>query len=73
MRLEGHRAPRPPDRTPSEVGPGEGELDYAVYLRELDKLDPDVPLILEHMRTADEYRAGAAYVRGVAQQVGVRL
>jgi len=56
-----------------EVGPGEGGLDYAVYLRELDKLDPDVPLILEHMRTADEYRAGGAYVRGVAKQVGVQL
>ena len=56
-----------------EKAPGEGELDYAVYLTELDKLDPDIPLILEHMHTADEYRAGAAYVRSVAQQVGVRL
>jgi sugar phosphate isomerase/epimerase len=56
-----------------EVGPGEGGLDYAVYLRELEKLDPDVPLILEHMRTADEYRAGAAFVRDVARQVGARL
>jgi sugar phosphate isomerase/epimerase len=57
-----------------EVGPGEGELDYVVYLSELDKLaDPDVPLILEHMHTAQEYQAGAAFVRGVAQQVGVRL
>jgi sugar phosphate isomerase/epimerase len=56
-----------------EMAPGEGELDYAVYLTELNKLDSDVPLILEHMHTADEYQAGAAYVRGVAQQVGVRL
>jgi sugar phosphate isomerase/epimerase len=56
-----------------EVGPGEGGLDYAVYLGELDKLEPDVPLILEHMRTAEEYQAGAAYVRGVARQVGARL
>jgi sugar phosphate isomerase/epimerase len=56
-----------------EVGPGQGALDYAVYLRELDNLHPDVPLILEHMRTADEYRAGAAYVRSVARQVEARL
>ena len=56
-----------------EKAPGEGELDYTVYLTELDKLDPDIPLILEHMHTADEYRAGATYVRSVAQQVGVRL
>lgn len=56
-----------------EAAPGKGELDYAVYLQELDKLDPDVPLILEHMRTAEEYRSGAGYVRRVAQQVGVNL
>ena len=56
-----------------EMAPGEGELDYGVYLSELNKLDPDVPLILEHMHTADEYRAGAAYVRSVAQQVGASL
>jgi sugar phosphate isomerase/epimerase len=56
-----------------EMAPGKGELDYAVYLSELDKLDPEIPLILEHMHTADEYQAGAAYVRGVAQQVGARL
>jgi sugar phosphate isomerase/epimerase len=56
-----------------EMAPGQGELDYAVYLSELDKLDPDVPLILEHMHTPEEYQAGAAYVRGVAQRVGVSL
>jgi sugar phosphate isomerase/epimerase len=56
-----------------ETSPGQGMLDYGVYLRELDKLGPDVPLMLEHMRTADEYRAGLTYIRRVAGQVGASL
>ncbi len=56
-----------------EVCPGEGGLDYAVYLRELSRLDSDVPLMLEHMHTEEEYEAGACYVRSVAAQVGVTL
>jgi sugar phosphate isomerase/epimerase len=56
-----------------EVCPGQGGLDYAVYLAELSKLDPDVPLMLEHMHSEQEYVAGARYVRTVAGQVGVTL
>jgi sugar phosphate isomerase/epimerase len=56
-----------------EVGPGQGGLDYATYLRELAKLDPDTPLMLEHMKTEEEYVAGAAYVRSVAEKVGVKI
>jgi sugar phosphate isomerase/epimerase len=56
-----------------EVCPGRGALDYAVYLGELSRLDPDVPLMLEHMHAEDDYREGAAYIRSVATQVGVTL
>jgi sugar phosphate isomerase/epimerase len=56
-----------------EVRPGRGGLDYAVYLQELARLDPHVPLMLEHMHSAQDYEAGAAYIRSVAAQVGVRL
>jgi sugar phosphate isomerase/epimerase len=56
-----------------EACPGQGGLDYAVYLSELAKLDPDVPLMLEHMKKEDEYLAGAGYVRSVASQVGISL
>ena len=31
-----------------EVRPGLGGLDYATFLRELDKLDPDTLLMIEH-------------------------
>ncbi len=56
-----------------EVGPGQGGLDYCTYLQELDKLDPDTPLMLEHMKTEPEYVAAAVYVRSVADQVGVNI
>jgi len=56
-----------------EVRPGLGNLDYGTLLAELDRLDADTPLMLEHLPTAEEYAQAAAYVRGVAKDVGVVL
>jgi len=52
-----------------EVRPGLGGLDYAAYLSELSKL-PDTPLMLEHLKTAGEYRLAAEHVRSVAKSLG---
>ena len=52
---------------------GEGELDYRAFLGELDRLDPDVPLMLEHLPTPEDYDAAAAHVRKVAGEMGVPL
>jgi sugar phosphate isomerase/epimerase len=46
-----------------EVPPGHGDLDYDVFLAALSRLPHDVPLMLEHLQTADEYAAAAAFVR----------
>ncbi len=46
-----------------ECRPGTGGLDYAVYLKELEKLEHDVPLMLEHLPDEEEYRLGAEYIR----------
>lgn len=54
-----------------EVRPGLGQLDYRTLLRELDKLDPDTPLMIEHLHTAEDYRLSAEYIRAVADDVGV--
>lgn len=51
----------------NEVRPGLGGLDYATFLHELDKLD-DVPLMLEHLATPEQYGLAAQYIRDVAQQ-----
>lgn len=56
-----------------ECRPGLGELDYRTFLTEMDKLDPDLPIMLEHLPAQEDYLAAAAYVRGIAAEVNVRL
>lgn len=56
-----------------EVRPGLGGFDFHTLLREMDKLGPDTPLMLEHLPNEEEYRLAAEHVRGVAREVGVEL
>ena len=56
----------------AEVRPGLGALDYRVLLTELDRLDPDTPILVEHLQTDAEYAAAVAHVRGVAAELGLR-
>ena len=53
-----------------EVPPGEGMLDYRAYLRELNALGRDVPLMLEHFDTP-EYERGKAHIQRVGREIGV--
>lgn len=55
----------------NECAPGTGGLDYRTYLLELSKLPQDVPLMLEHMSTEQEYADAMRYIQTVAQEVGV--
>jgi len=57
----------------SEVMPGKGVLDYRTYVSMLAKLPQDVPLMIEHLRTAEEYAEAASYIRGVAKECNVSL
>jgi sugar phosphate isomerase/epimerase len=54
-----------------EVRPGLGGLDYAAYLKELNRLDPDTPLMLEHLPEDAVYDQAAAHIREVAQHCGI--
>jgi sugar phosphate isomerase/epimerase len=54
-----------------EVVPGRGQLDYRAYLAELAKLPVDAPLMLEHLKNAEEYDEGRAYILRVAAETGV--
>jgi sugar phosphate isomerase/epimerase len=56
-----------------EVRPGQGALDYPRLLRGLERLEPDIPLMLEHLPSEEEYGAAAEYVRAVARQEGIDL
>ena len=54
-----------------EVIPGRGSVDYSVYLKELAKLPHQPPLMLEHLKTTEEYAEGAEYIRKVGKEAGV--
>lgn len=54
-----------------ECRPGTGVIDYATFLREMNKLPADVTLMLEHLPTAEEYALGADHIRAVAKQNGI--
>ena len=56
-----------------EVIPGRGEIDYKPYLRGVASLPQDAPLMLEHLKTAEEYSEGAKYIRSVALQIGIEF
>ena len=55
----------------NEIRPGLGGLDYRTFLREVDKLDTDTPVMVEHLPNADEYAKAVQYIRDIAREVGV--
>jgi sugar phosphate isomerase/epimerase len=57
----------------SETRPGTGGLDYAAFLREVARLHPDTPVMLEHLNQEEEYRLAADYVRSVAARESIPL
>lgn len=54
-----------------EVVPGRGQVDYRAYLGELSQLGRNVPLMLEHLKTAEEYDEGRLYIRKVGEGMGL--
>lgn len=56
-----------------EVVPGRGSVDYRAYLTELAKLPVDAPLMLEHLKTPQEYDEGRAYIQKMGREAGVRF
>lgn len=57
----------------SECLPGKGNLDYSAFLREVNKLDADVPIMMEHLQTEAEYDQAEVFIRSVAQREGLKL
>jgi sugar phosphate isomerase/epimerase len=57
----------------AETMPGRGSMDYVAYLRNVTALPREVPLMLEHLRTAEEYDEARLYVMKVAKETGISL
>lgn len=56
----------------AEAIPGRGSLDFRVLLEEMDRLDPDTPILVEHLTHDWEYAEAAAHIRGVADSLGLK-
>ena len=50
--------------------PGTGVWDFRTYLSELKRLSRDVPLMLEHLSTTQEYQQGYNHIRSVEACLG---
>ena len=57
-----------------ECNPGEGSLDFTKVLAIIDRYLPaDAPVLLEHMRTFEEYEAAYTHVAGEAARAGIAI
>ena len=56
-----------------EVRPGLGTVDYASLLKTANEINPDLPLLIEHLESEEEYRLSAEYLRAVAGGCGELL
>jgi len=54
-----------------EVRPGLGKLDYGTYLKRLAALPEPPPLMIEHLKGADEYAAAAKHIRSTGKALGL--
>jgi len=55
-----------------ELRPGLGNLNYKVFLTELSKLD-NVPLIMEHLKTIEEYKLAAEYIINTGGEINIKI
>lgn len=55
-----------------EVRPGLGFLNYRAFLSELAGLE-DVPLMMEHLNTDEDYRLAAGYIRSEGQSLNIDI
>jgi sugar phosphate isomerase/epimerase len=56
-----------------EVIPGRGAIDYRTYLTELAQCPVEAPLMMEHLKTAEEYEEGKQYILRTGRAAGVRF
>ena len=56
-----------------EIAPGQGNLDYHVYLTELDKLGPDIPIMLEHLKGEAAYAEAAVHLRSIGSDLRIEM
>lgn len=53
-----------------EVIPGRGVLDYRTFVRRIERASPEMPVIIEHLNTAEEYDEAANFIRKISGEIG---
>jgi len=56
-----------------EVLPGTGGIDMHTFLREIHNLPHEIPVMMEHLSTEEEYDTAAAYIRKCAKEEGIEM
>lgn len=56
-----------------EVRPGTGKLDYATFLRRLSAMPEPPPLMIEHLKGEEEYKAAATFITDTGKSLGLRF
>jgi len=51
-----------------EVTPGQGCMDFRTYFRELSRLEPTTPVMIEHLADDAEYATAFQYLTGLAAE-----
>lgn len=57
----------------SEALPGRGVFDHRTLLTLCSALDPDLPVMTEHLETPEQYDEAANYLKKVAAELGLRF
>ncbi|MGQ9607779.1 MAG: sugar phosphate isomerase/epimerase family protein [bacterium] len=55
----------------NEARPGTGNLDYRTYLKGLNSLPQNAPLLIEHLSTAEEYDLAREYIFSIGKEIGI--
>ena len=55
----------------SEAIPGDGVFDYNALFEECNKLNPDLPIMAEHLTTEEEYLRATDYFHQKAKEMGI--
>jgi len=56
-----------------ETIPGQGGMDYPALLRALEAVNPQIPLMCEHLPSAADYDQAVAHIRQAARAAGVAI
>ena len=54
-----------------EMQPGLGELDLKHMLRRIEQLDPDMPVLVEHLETYAEYKEAIDRARALRDAMSI--